>query len=182
MGIKIIGGSFKGRLLKTPKGNQTRPTTGLVRGAVFNICQEQVAGARFLDLFAGSGAMGFEALSRGASFATFIEKDRQALRILKENASLLSVEPKIQIIGGPVIASLSRLATPYDIIYIDPPYGNSVNDVLQQISVQRLLNPTGFLFVEERENSQPLELKDSWVLLTTRSYGISQLHQFTLPL
>jgi 16S rRNA (guanine966-N2)-methyltransferase len=179
MGLRIIGGLFKGRILKAPKGTQTRPTTSLVRGAVFNICQDQIVGARFLDLFAGSGAMGFEALSRGALFATFIEQNRHALQSLQENAALLSVESKVQIIGGDVSASLSRLKAPYDIIYLDPPYGRTVEDLLKAIAVLHLLSPRGLLFVEGRGELQISSL-GSWTLVESRPYGISTLHKCVL--
>ena len=91
MTLRIIGGKFKGRLIKTPKGEKTRPTSAILRKAVFDICQNQITDARFLDLFAGSGAMGLEALSRGASHATFVERDKHSVSCLKENLALLNL-------------------------------------------------------------------------------------------
>lgn len=85
MTLRVIAGKYKGRSLKTPKATSTRPTQGMLREAVFNICQNEIEGAFFLDLFAGSGAMGFEAISRGAMKATLVEQNRQAQLCIKEN-------------------------------------------------------------------------------------------------
>jgi len=100
--MKIGGGVFGGRVLKTPKGEQTRPTTGLVRAAVFNVCQG-IEGFRVLDLFAGSGAMGLEALSRGAAWVTFVEQHKQAAKCIRENVEMLGVQPQCQILCMPVL-------------------------------------------------------------------------------
>ena len=91
MNLRIAGGLLKGRVLKTPDSDTTRPTTGMLRQAVFNICQDWMPEARFLDLFAGSGAMGFEAISRGASFVTFVESDSRASQIIRDNAEAFEV-------------------------------------------------------------------------------------------
>ena len=177
MTLRIVGGLFRGRILKSPKGPQTRPTTSMLREAVFNICAGWVQNARFLDLFAGSGAMGFEALSRGASFATFVEKDGRTAAIIRENASLLQVEPQVQILALDAKRALSQLMSSYDLIYIDPPYEKEVPEVFDLILKRNLLAPQGLLFLEERFQSKkpshpPLELIDS------RRYGIAHLHQF----
>ena len=92
MGLRILGGTFRNRLLKSPKGEQTRPTLAVMRKSVFDILQTQIEGAAFLDLYAGSGAMGLEALSRGASHATFVDANRFALSCIEDNICLLKVE------------------------------------------------------------------------------------------
>src|SRR3990167_4404198 len=154
MSLKILGGEFKGRTLKSPPASPlVKPTTSLVRKAVFDICQDRVLEAHFLDLFACSGAMGIEALSRGANFTTFVEKDKKALTALHENVSLLDIHSKAKILCQDVFKILPLLKGPYDIIYLDPPYAMTKDakflDLLHQIDQSRFLAPSGLLFVEE---------------------------------
>jgi len=177
MSLRIIGGLFGGRILKSPKGPQTRPTTSLLRGAVFNICANWIEGARFLDLFAGSGAMGLEAISRGAAFATFVEKDRPTAQCIRDNASLLSIEPQVQILNLDAKRALSQLLSPYDIIYIDPPYEKEVPELFDLILQKKLLAPHGLLFLEERYQAKKPSFP-SLELINSRRYGIAHLHQF----
>ena len=175
MTLRIISGTFKGRQLKTPKSTSTRPTQGMLREAIFNICQNEIAGARFLDLFAGSGAMGLEAISRGAAHSTFVEQNRQAIMCIKENITMLKVEPQTKVIPTDAARAITLLANQqFDLIYIDPPY-----DMLFDFApVAPLLAPNGTLFIEGRHNPKqqhkPVELpglrhKD------TRKFGIALL-------
>ena len=94
MSLRIIAGEFRNRLLKSPKSLQTRPTLAILRKAVFDILQPYIHQAHFLDLFAGSGLMGIEALSRGASHTTFVDNDRNAIRCIRENISLLNLQKR----------------------------------------------------------------------------------------
>lgn len=145
--MRIIAGIFKGRNLKSPKTQSTRPTQGMLREAVFNICQNCVEGARFLDLFAGSGAMGLEALSRGAALAVFVEQNRQALACIKENIALLEVQSKTRIIPANATRAMEMLeGEQFDLIYIDPPYDVSID----LSPVAGLIAPNGTVFLEER--------------------------------
>lgn len=124
MTLKINGGLFKGISLESPSGNKTRPTSSMLREAVFNICQHKVQEANFLDIFAGTGAMGLEALSRGAAHSTFIENDRNALACIRKNIQKLSATDKTSILPIDVLSSLKKLeGQTFDLIYIDPPYG-----------------------------------------------------------
>jgi 16S rRNA (guanine966-N2)-methyltransferase len=177
MTLKIIAGKFKGRFLKAPKTNTTRPTQGMLREAVFNICQNEVDEARFLDLFAGSGAMGLEALSRGAAHAVFVEKNRQALVCIKDNISALEVEKQTLILPTDAARALEILlkqAAQFELIYVDPPYETP----LDLTSLAPLLSPNGTLFVEERHQPkkvhQPIELP-GLKLKETRRFGIALL-------
>ncbi|MDE3045058.1 MAG: 16S rRNA (guanine(966)-N(2))-methyltransferase RsmD [Verrucomicrobiota bacterium] len=183
MTLRIIGGLFGGRFLKTPKGPQTRPTTSLLRQALFNICQDFIAHARILDLFAGSGAIGFEAISRGASFVTFVERDKRAAACIRENAVFLQVEPQVQILSMDASLALSRLLSPYDFIYIDPPYDLKVEPLIALIVERKLLAPRGLLFLEERYKPKaPPPAYPGLDLIESRRYGIAHLHQFRLPI
>lgn len=179
MSLRILGGLFRGRSLKTPKGPHTRPTTGLLRQALFNICQDFIQGARVLDLFAGSGAIGFEAISRGAAFATFIEKDNKTASCLRENAISLQVEPSVQILSTDASLALSRLMSSYDLIYIDPPYDTNTAPIFDLILAQKLLAPHGLLFLEERYHPKaPPPSHPALDLVQSRRYGIAHLHEF----
>lgn len=124
--MRIIGGIFKGRKLKFPKRKTTRPTSSKVREALFNIIMSRVSDCVFVDLFAGSGAVGLEALSRGARFVIFIEKDVRACGIIKQNIKNLGIdENKTLIICDDAISGLKKLEKKrysFDIIFIDPPY------------------------------------------------------------
>lgn len=127
--IRITAGRFKNRTLLTPKGHNTRPTLTKTRQALFNSLQAEVPGARVLDLFAGSGALGIEALSRGAVHATFVETSRPALTTLGANLRALSLEAETLVLGLPVQTALKRLldgasraSGKFDLVLIDPPY------------------------------------------------------------
>lgn len=181
MSLRIVGGLFRGRVLKSPKGPQTRPTTSMLREAFFNICAGWIEEARFLDLFAGSGAMGLEAISRGAAFATFIEKDGLAAQCIRENIALLQVEPQTQILALDAKRALTQLLSPYDLIYIDPPYEKEVPELFDLILKKNLLAPRGLLFLEERFQSR-IPAFPALELVASRRYGIAHLHQFRLML
>lgn len=173
MTLKILGGEFKGRLLKAPSEKTTRPTQGVLRAAVFNMCQQEIQGASFLDLFAGSGAMGLEALSRGASHACFVEKDRAAAACIKENIELLKVKDRAEVFCSDALSALSKMEKPFDIIYIDPPYGVPVEKVVEAILIKKLLK--SLLFIEEREKAETVIEHPLLSLYDKRRYGIALL-------
>ena len=121
--LRIIAGEFKGRRLKTPAGRTVRPTGDRVKEAWFSILQQSIAEARVLDLFAGSGALGFEALSRGAVAVDFVETHRASLAALKANAAALKVEGRVTIHRCDALRFAHRLQpAAYDVAFADPPY------------------------------------------------------------
>jgi 16S rRNA (guanine966-N2)-methyltransferase len=157
---RIIGGTAGGRRLSTPTGPTTRPTTDRVREALFSSIEAwcgSLEGLRFLDLYAGSGAVGLEAWSRGAGVVTLVEADRRTARLIGENASHLGFT-KAEVIGATVTATLARPPTaPYDVVFMDPPYpldDASVGDVLALLSAQDWLVP-GAMVVVERSSRSP---------------------------
>ena len=187
--MRIIAGKHKNRLLDTPKGLSTRPTMGKVREALFNICQHRIEEARFLDLFAGSGAMGLEALSRGAAQAVFIDMSKESIRCIGDNVSKLGVGESAQIIFGDVFAKLKlleKMGKTFDIIYVDPPYGEGNKDfdlcerVLRVIDEGSLLRPGGLLFLEG-PHTLDLHLKGlkSLTLEKSRQMGRATLQQYS---
>lgn len=122
--MRIIAGEHKGRTLKTPKWDGIRPTSDKLRGTLFNILQMRVPGARVLDVFAGTGAIALEALSRGAAAATCVERDRRAAGLIAENAALCREQNRCAIIRDDVERALVKPLPggPFDIIVLDPPY------------------------------------------------------------
>lgn len=186
MNLHIIGGKFKNRSLKTPKKTSVRPTLAIMRKAVFDICQAEVAGARMLDLFAGSGAMGLEALSRGASHATFVDLDRDSLRCIEENIQTLNVKEQASVHFGNALSWIKKFhdgGTKFDLIYIDPPYGQEglLDELLASMDEADLLSENGILFIEEGSPAHLAPEKLTFKHLShkdTRKFGKSVLHQF----
>lgn len=180
-GLRIIGGEFKGRILKSPKTDTTRPTQSMVREALFNICQNKIAGAYFLDLFAGSGAIGFEALSRGASKVYFAENNRNASQCIRENIELLHVEEKATLY--PVdyrvaLKNLQKKGESFDLIYIDPPYHKPVEPILEELIEFSVVKPGGLVFVEQRSiHGKPYE-SPHYKSLDSRRFGEALLQQY----
>ena len=181
--MHIISGKYKHRNLITPKGLDTRPTTNRLRETLFNICQNYVQEARFLDLFAGSGAMGFEALSRGASSATFVDSHRESILAIKHNVQALDVRQQAHVIQGDVFSILQRLekqGVQFDIIYADPPYSKGLSEQLLAFLDQHpLLLPNGYLFIEESSDVKlPYAELKTLHLVSERATGRAALLQF----
>lgn len=175
--LHIIGGKHKKRKLIAPKSPSVRPTASQLREAVFNICQHQIEGARFLDLFAGSGAMGLEALSRGAVHATFVEKEPYSLVAIKKNISTLGEEAHVAVVSGDVLKVLPLLQDSFEIIFADPPYGKGLSgQLLDVIDAHLILAKEGILFIEDDSLEEPplkrLEQKHK------RSFGRATLYEY----
>jgi 16S rRNA (guanine966-N2)-methyltransferase len=188
--MHIIGGKLKNHAVIAPKGMHTRPTSSKLRQTLFNICQHYVEGVHFLDLFAGSGAMGLEALSRGAADSTFIDNDRNSIKAIQQNLASMSLAGKV--LSGNVFSWLERLARDnkrYGIIYADPPYDTSIQtgpniisysqkllDILDELP---LLEENGMLFIEDSAKFNPdSRLLNSLQLVSSRQAGRSTLLQF----
>lgn len=175
--MRVIGGKFKGHPLKAPKGSSTRPTQGMLREAVFNICQNEVEGARFLDLFAGSGAMGIEALSRGASEVTFVEQNKGAVLCIKENLAPLQTQARLLVTPfSRAVALLIEEKAQFDLIYVDPPYNMSV----ELRTLLPLLAKEAILFLEEGHKTAKCEEIPGLTIKSTRRFGAAFLTIFLL--
>jgi len=118
--MRVIGGEFRSRRLKSIPGDATRPTPDRLRETLFDILGPRIAGAVFLDAYAGTGAVGIEALSRGAHHAYFLERNRHALNIIRENLAELGAEARATVVAGPVLLTLPRHKA--EIVFLDPPY------------------------------------------------------------
>ncbi len=176
--LRIIGGSFKGRLIKAPEGARTRPTSSRVREAVFDILAPRIRGARFLDLYAGSGAIGIEALSRGASFSVFVESDRGTARLLNENILKLGIESSSGVMQMPAEKALRKLAglSPgFDIIFMDPPYRNDQREKLLDLLFESdILERDALVVIEHATRTKP-GLPASFREIKSYVYGDSSL-------
>ena len=173
--MRIIAGSAKGRHLKAPAGKQTRPTSDRVREALFSILGPPPSDAWVLDLFAGSGALGLEALSRGAQRAVFVEESKIAMQTLRQNIDDLEFTRAAQAHQGEALRSLRRFAREdrsYHWIFIDPPYATDLAEqCLQEIGAAGTLASTGLVIVEHDRRSQPGEVFGTLVKTDTRRYG-----------
>ena len=175
--MRVIAGTHRGARSAAPKGLATRPTGDRVREAAFNLIGP-VDGARVLDLFAGSGAMGIEALSRGAASVTFVESDRAACRTISENLDRLGLTGA-RVACGDAIWELRRDSRTYDLVLVDPPY-EAWADLEPKLAehLPRLLAPDGLLVVETGSRTEPdLPLP----LRTSRRYGSARLSLFEPP-
>ena len=150
--IRITGGEFRSRLLETPSTTLTKPTMDKVRAAVFSALGDAVKNAHVLDLFAGSGSYGFEALSRGAKSATFIDSSLEAVKVIKKNASNLKVE-NYEVLNSDVLRFLSQNSQDFSVIFVDPPYKLEVyEEVVSKIVSNGFLSENGIIVLEsERE-------------------------------
>lgn len=149
-GMRITGGTHRSRALSSPGDRSIRPTSDKVRKAMFDILDAQIRDARFLDCYAGTGAVGLEALSRGAASSTLVEKDRKALALIRRNAENLCL--KIELIPGDFTIQADRLARKgrmFDLVFIDPPYGTDQQiQAIEKIQAVGLLDPDGTVIVE----------------------------------
>ena len=149
--MRITGGEFRGRKIKTLEGMDTRPILTRVRKSLFDIIGPGIAGSDFLDLFAGTGSVGIEALSRGAGSATFVENAGKAVQVIRDNLRLLGIAEKSRVCGNDVLSWLniaSESGEKYGIIFIGPPYFKSLADkTLASLSKMDLLESGGNIFV-----------------------------------
>ncbi len=178
--LRIVAGQLKGRRLKTPAGSDTRPTSDRVREALFAVLGSRVSGARVADLFAGSGALGLEALSRGAAHCLFVERRRGAIKALEANIAALDVAARSRVLMADASAGSRPIlaAAPFDLVLADPPYGRGFVDRLTRLAARPgFLAPGGLVVIEHAPQEAPppelLRLGDH------RRYGRTELSFLT---
>jgi len=172
--VRIVAGSRKGHTIHAPKGDDTRPTSDRAREAAFNLIGP-LDGESVLDLYAGSGALGLEALSRGAGRAVFVESDREACRTIDRNLDKLRLAGA-RVVCGDVLAFLASERRPYDLVLLDPPYDADLAPLARYLP--RVLTPAGLLVFETAAKVEPdLPL----ALRTSRRYGSARLTLFEHP-
>ena len=180
--MRIIGGTLAGRRIEAPAGQATRPTSDRVREAIFNRLQhgafaaegieDPFAGA-VLDLYAGAGGLGIEALSRGASHCDFFDSAAAACATLRKNLAALQLTDRGHVTHAPVDAFLKRASAPYQLVFADPPYadaGTPLQRALARLVAQRLLLPSSLLVVEHGDHAAPSTVS-GLRLLDQRRYG-----------
>jgi 16S rRNA (guanine966-N2)-methyltransferase len=179
--LRIIGGVRKGLPLFSLRGSSLRPTSGRVRESLFDIIGKEVAGARFLDLFAGTGAVGIEALSRGAASCLFVEKDRAAAAIVRRNLLTGGFGPRGGVIVGSLPAALSRLppGERFDLVFVDPPYeGPQGEETLRALGRSGSLAPACRVILEHRKSWEPPARSGCLCLRRSARYGDTVLSFF----
>lgn len=179
--MRVIAGTAKGRSLSAPPGLNTRPITSKIKAALFSIWQTRLNGARLLDLFSGSGSIGIEALSRGASSVVFVERDKKAIEVIRSNLALCKFTSGFEIYQDDVfnrIKKLNELDYKFDIIYLDPPF--TVDEVflpvMQALADNDILAPDGIIAIRTLKTKS---MPDSFGRLTKfklKNYGLSNVH------
>ena len=182
--MRVIAGSARGKKINTIKGDKTRPTADRVKESLFNILRARVEGADFLDVFAGSGSVGIEALSRGAKKVVFIEKNGQCVKIIKDNLLSCQFRQKTEIWQKDALTALDLLAragSAFDLVFLDPPYHDIVlNGALEKIAAGRLLAAGGLVIVEHHRLDRDWIDDALWQLIREKEYGDTVL-SFLIP-
>ncbi len=182
--MRIISGSLKGKGLARLQGDGIRPTPDRVREALFSILASRLgsfAGLRVLDLFAGSGALSLEALSRGAASAVLVDRNEQALRTIHANIAACRLAGQVEVIRGDALEILPRLArrSGFDLIFLDPPYGRGLVDAaLRGLAEPGLLNPSGLICAETGRTEAVPDRCGDLFRIDTRNYGSTAVHLF----
>lgn len=182
--MRIVGGKFRGRALKAPEGRDTRPTSDRARESIFNILAHaawapSLEGARVIDAFAGSGALGFEALSRGGAFCLFVETESSARGVIRDNAEAFQlfgvtrIHRRSAVDLGPKPAGLGK---PFDLVFMDPPYGyNLVPQALEQLRAGAWITDDALVVAETGAETEEPPVTPGWTLLDERIYGAARI-------
>lgn len=178
MKVRVIAGRFGGRILDAPDGRTTHPMGERIRGALFNSLSDRVKGARVLDAFAGTGAVGIEALSRGARHVTFVDQDKLAFKILGNNLALVGAEERATTSHAALGAWVKTYrGEPFDIIIADPPYNKPQEELVEKFF--RFLKPDGLLIVSHATNREIRLVGGEYV--ESRAYGDATLSSYNKP-
>jgi len=177
--MRVIAGSHRGRRLSGPRGLSLRPTSDKVREALFSILGDRISGCRFLDLYAGTGAVGIEALSRGAQLVTFVESEPGAVQIMRKNLTGCHLLDRADLRVGPTQSFLRQRQFwhgPYDVVFADPPYADqdAVELVLDGWHLG-LVTPEGVMVIEQPARVEPSPATDSVQLIRRYAYGDTAL-------
>ncbi|HJO03756.1 MAG TPA: 16S rRNA (guanine(966)-N(2))-methyltransferase RsmD [Acidobacteriota bacterium] len=172
--MRVIAGRARGRRLRVPDQSGVRPTTDRARETLFSVLLPFLRDARVLDLFAGSGALGLEAVSRGARGATFVECHRKVATVLRANIAACDLESECEVVLSDYRAAVRRLSTthpPFDLVFVDPPYGSGQGiECLAQLSAGQLVAEGGRVILEQGRH-ESAELPAQWELLRTLRIG-----------
>ncbi len=175
--MRVITGTARSKKLVTPKGMDVRPTTDMVKEAVFSAVQFEIEGAAVLDLFAGSGQIGIEALSRGAKSAVFVDKNRDAIAAVKENLKTTQLAEKGKVLLTDSLAFLKSTREQFDFIFLDPPYEQGICQQALPLAVQAA-SETCVIFCETRKQEELPEQVGGFRVKKTYRYGKIKLTQY----
>ena len=182
--MRVIAGKYKGRKLNSPEDNNVRPTTDKAKEALFSILTNDIYGARVLDLFAGTGGLGIEALSRGASYCVFADSSKRSLSLIKSNLEHCKVEEPTRVAAGDYRKVLKNLAgriedgleEPFDIILLDPPYdAGFMDETFRLIAEGGVLADGGMIVAEHRKHEELPENLRGFTRTKERRYGVVKL-------
>lgn len=169
--MRVITGSARGRRLKELEGLETRPTTGKVKEALFSVIQFDIEGRRVLDLFAGTGQLGIEALSRGAECAVFVERRRDALQVIRENLEACGMTDKARVVNGDAMSYL-KSGEKFDLIFLDPPYASGLlEQTLEEIVRFDICRRHGIIVAESAADKTLPPLAGPYALYREYRYG-----------
>jgi 16S rRNA (guanine(966)-N(2))-methyltransferase RsmD len=178
--MRIISGRARGKTIKAPKGMKTRPTTDRVREAIFSTLSPYLDGAVVLDAFAGSGALGLEAISRGAEMAVFCEQDRHALAVIRENISLTGFVGRARVLSG-ATEQLLQNCSGFDIVLLDPPYNRGLIGKVEPILLREgFLNEDALVMLETASKEPELFTDSRWLLYKSRVFGDTAVYYYGL--
>lgn len=181
--MRIIAGRARGTQLVAPKGMDTRPTQDKVKESLFSMIQLDIPDAQVLDLFAGSGALALESLSRGAETAVVVDKSREALDCIRKNITKMRVEEQVTILPmdwSQALLKCKQLGKRFDLVFLDPPYRmTELGEMCQQMLEMGLLLPEAMLVLEHRTGVE-LHMPAPFVLEKERTYGETQIHFYRL--
>lgn len=182
--MRIIAGVLKGRALVTPRGHRTRPTADQVRIALMDALMPHLPDARVLDLFAGAGGVGLEALSRGAAQATFVERDPRAIVALRQNVTALGVRGRARVLQAPVDRALDRLAeegAPFDVVFLDPPYdADLVDKTLERLGAGDVITTDAVVVAQHLTKRAPPGTRGLLTAVRQRRFGETTLTFFRI--
>jgi len=163
--LRITGGEFGSRRLHLPDAKGLRPTADRVRETLFNWLQGELTGAKALDLYAGSGALGFEALSRGAAHVTFVEKTRNVADQLRENIELLNCQSKAGVVNTAAERFLSQTESAFDVVFLDPPFADGLlGKAIQTLEEKALLSPQAWVYLEQDSAHDWPDMPENWAI------------------
>lgn len=175
----IVSGKLGSRKIETLKSNQSRPTSSKVRAAIFDHLGSSFSSGKMLDVFAGTGAMSFEALSRGFEQATLIEQNHEAMQMIKKNIHTLQLESQIELLQKDSLNSLKDLQASYDFIFIDPPYQyKKLEAIIEEVALLEILKDKGYCIIETDKRQ---DLRDEYSGLARykkKKYGSTTIHYY----
>ena len=178
--MRIVAGEARSRVILAPEGRDTRPTLDRVRENLFNILQLRVRGARVLDLFAGSGALSLEAVSRGAESAVMVDKDVKAVQVMQQNVKTLRFDERCQVLHADWTAAVRQLhsgGARFDLVFLDPPYAMRDLTAVFDALADGLLAENALVVVEHERGKTPL-IGEGFLCVDERTYGIAGIRMF----